>query len=65
MTFWQKTVRQPFDLDVMQGASEQQTEMYLTYIEGVAQFATQQYTKSFSGATCSAGWQTEVVGRLS
>jgi len=38
-------------LDAMQGRSEERTEMYLIYFEGVPQLLTPQGARSSSGAT--------------
>lgn len=48
-------------LDAGQGASEEQTEIYMKYIEGVPELATQPGASSNSGATGFAGRQAIAV----
>lgn len=49
------------DLDGMQGATEQRTESYKLYGEGVAEVATQQSAKSIGGARGSAMRQVDAL----
>jgi hypothetical protein len=51
-------------LDAMQGASEERTEMYTGYFEGVPQLATPQRAKSFCGFAGLAGKQAKAVRGL-
>jgi hypothetical protein len=51
-------------LDVMQGASEERTEVYMEYSEGVPQLATPQRAKSFCGVDGFAGKQAKAVRGL-
>lgn len=49
-------------LRAVQGASEQRTKVYLTYIEGAAQLATQQCAKIVGRVNGSAIEQADKAG---
>lgn len=51
-------------LDAGLGASEERTEVYLTYSEGVPQLATPRCAKNSGGVSGYAGQQAGVVRRL-
>ncbi|HSX18420.1 MAG TPA: DNA primase [Candidatus Saccharimonadales bacterium] len=59
-----KAKLQALHLDATQGAGEQQTEAYLTYVEGAAQPATPRSAKNLEPEDGSAGRQAEVVQSL-
>ena len=48
---------QPSRLDEAQGANEKRTELYLTYSDGVSEFATKRFAKSASGVAGMASRQ--------
>ena len=57
-------ITQPLRLDAAQGVSEERTEAYMEYVEGVPQLATKCCAKNTSGAASYAGRQAGVARGL-